>query len=274
MLLEALEKDNLQELLPLLHDLERRAPSTCHISTHEAGEAALPGTYAAQLAMIQRSAQSVCNSGLLHGVFTAVGKAGLTASKWEDVASWCDTFDVSSAPNIANCGDAIGHAVWYQYHDTTKAVEVCAALTRKVWREECSEGVLMQHFAPVDVKGMAEPLPVDTSKLCNHTELLDVTGLHRGCLRGIGYSASVQTLQKEGSTPSLRIPKEVYKEGLSYCLPHSKDDVNTCQERFIEAARDRFASSERKMAVGLLCPLTKIEQRCAEILLRVRATDS
>lgn len=272
-LLKALKTDKIQELLPVLQDLDRRAQSTCHLSTHEAGEAALPSTYGAQLAMIQRSAQSVCNSGLLHGIFTAVGKTGLTASEWEDITAWCDTFDVSSAPNIANCGDAIGHAVWYQYHDATQAIKVCATLSRKVWREECSEGIIMQHFAPVDAKRIPEPLPRDTSELCNHTEILDVTGLHRGCIRGVGYSASIQTLLKQGSTPSLRIPKEAYLKGLSYCLQYSKEDVNTCQERFIEAARGRFTFSEINMAVEILCPLTKIEQRCAEILLRVRATD-
>jgi hypothetical protein len=264
---DALRTDQVASIMPALEEYDKRAQSTCHAAGHDAGIAAYKAEEDKWIAIIQRSAQLICNSALLHGVFTAAGVGGLTENQWDFVLNWCDTLNPLK-DKIANCGDAIGHAAWDQFKEPKRSVLICEKLSTELWRSECSEGVLMQRYAPVVSESPGEELPENLTTLCDHTDQGDDTGVRRGCMRGIGYILSANVL-RNGWDSDQGIQQGKVIAALAVCSSYSFKDQRFCEERFMESIVDILTPATYQAATAQYCPLTKtLNEKCEEILSR------
>jgi hypothetical protein len=264
---DALRTDQIANIMPALEEYDKRAQSTCHSAGHDAGIAAYNAEKEKWIAIIQRSAQLICNSALLHGVFTAAGASELTENQWEFILNWCDTLNPLKE-KIANCGDAIGHAAWDQFKEAKKSVLMCEKLSTELWRSECSEGVLMQRYAPVVSDSPEEELPENLTTLCDHVDRNDNSGIRRGCMRGIGYVLAASVLQN-GWDSGQGIKDEDVNAALIVCSTYSTADQRFCEERFMESFVDVLTKETYQTASTEYCPLTKtLNEKCEEILSR------
>lgn len=152
----------------------------CHLASHDAGSAYTGKT--TPIVALQISTD-FCFSGFVHGVFDFLGAADLDRSEWEAIARECE--EISSVRPMA-CADGLGHASWDFYQDPGKAFDSCEIFTKPEKIAECSEGVVMQTYAPAVVKPASKILeiPSDFSNVCALVSNIDVK---KGCFLGVGW---------------------------------------------------------------------------------------
>jgi len=152
----------------------------CHLGAHEAGRAlALRMDPADALSV----SSSVCSSGLVHGIFDALGETSPDFATWDELASVCEDL---RRREPAACADGMGHAAWDVTGDVAYAEELCLTFTEYSARSECAEGVQMQRYAPATERAgrPRDERPLEVAEICR---IESEPSILEGCRHGIGW---------------------------------------------------------------------------------------
>ena len=123
--------------------------TVCHNASHKVGEIALRrvvkeyGMDKKIIAALLDRGANACMGGLMHGTLDAVG---LLAESIDEFAPAVEACLLANPSNLGYCTDAIGHATWDAFADTTSAAEVCSFFKDSQSRRECGEGILMRIY--------------------------------------------------------------------------------------------------------------------------------
>jgi hypothetical protein len=169
----------------------------CHLGSHEAGHALASSVGAVEaLALVT----NMCSSGLIHGVFDAVGSGSPGEETWRSLARTCVELR-SRGP--AACPDGMGHAAWDATGDVVAAEQICAVFDDFAARSECAEGVVMQRFEPATerLNRGRDQRPFDPNDYCR-------TGsdpaILQGCLHGVGWLLANDLAARADAVGALR----------------------------------------------------------------------
>jgi hypothetical protein len=193
----------------------------CHLGSHEAGhDLARKAGAVKALSLVS----NMCSSGLIHGIFDAVGADLSSKQNWKLLAETCINLR-SRGP--AACPDGMGHAAWDATGDATAAEEICTLFTDSSARSECSEGVVMQRFEPATegVNRARDLRPADPTKICrsrSDASILD------GCYRGIGWLLANDLAAKADAVGALR--GSVSEKAIPLLVDVFRSGLNTCKD--------------------------------------------
>ena len=251
---EAVVSGQVEKILPIMQEQMRTMPLGCHRAAHIAGGAAWPSN-GRWYDVIDQVAKAECSAGLLHGFIDQIAYQNFSTDQWRALAAWCDAH---SGTGNANCGDAIGHVAWESGKDRVRSAEICGLLTVSYWRSECTEGVVMQQYEPVSEKHQRADLPDDPTTVCAHIRPAGdaYSDLRMGCIRGIGYIASVAFPMIATEPSKVRpVDIDIVDRAHALCMLFETQYQSHCSERFFDIVRFRFLPQHTSAAADLFCPL-------------------
>jgi hypothetical protein len=169
----------------------------CHLGSHEAGKMLALGKNPAAALKVT---SSVCSSGLIHGIFDAIGETSQNTDTWKSFANICEELRDKQP---AACADGMGHAAWDVTGDVVAAETICLSFSNVAAREECAEGVVMQRFEPATDKAdrKREIRPHSLAEICR---VDSDPSILKGCWRGTGWLLANDLAARADSQNALR----------------------------------------------------------------------
>ena len=268
-LTQAASADRLVDIASAMNQLNASNLPLCHRAAHEAGSRLWPsdGEWAPVLATVDTS---LCNSGLLHGLFDKMATVNFSEADWKDVATWCST-RTSKFTNEANCADAMGHASWDDTKSRLGSYDRCALLGTTTLVVECIEGVEMQRFTPASrLDGWEKLDPEKLLRLCD-----DITDAYpaeylAGCANGFAF-LSHEAIRQQPDTrdPWRNIPAtQRFNSGVvAGCEEIAPEHARACITRYLWLFKYQMNRRPPAESIEAFCPpLGVYEPLCAEQL--------
>lgn len=143
-LIEMLHERGPRESMRLLarRNIDPRVLRTCHTLAHEVGRAAY--RYDGDFARTITGADTLCNSGYLHGVIEEM--FGRSPDLAHIQKTLCDGYPEGTF-DAWECFHGIGHGLMFALNnDTDRAREECRSHGSAFERDSCLNGVYMEHF--------------------------------------------------------------------------------------------------------------------------------
>lgn len=240
----------------------------CHRAAHEAGARLWPrdGNWERVLDTVDTS---LCNSGILHGVFDMMPlQENFSSDDWASVAGWCASHQ-SIFPAPANCADAMGHASWDSTKDRLRAYDRCALLGNDSLISECVEGVEMQRFTPASRPDRWDRIDLSEIRaICRDVPADAREGFRRGCARAYAYLA-YEALQQDPANPAPYLNPSVTSafttDAIAACASVSAEFEQDCASRYLWLFKYLLVNSAEQIPV--YCPPLGVwEQICTEEL--------
>ena len=259
---------DLAQLADAMNDLNARNLPLCHIAAHAAGAKLWTGDgdWRTKVMLVDTS---VCNSGMLHGVFDAMAKQEYPEQTWVAVATWCADHKTTFASQ-GNCTDALGHAAWDSRGERAAAYRICSYLGIVDKTADCVEGVEMQRYTPVSRPDGWSAIDLsDIAGLCADVPQADQTGLRLGCVRGFAYLAYSGLSQRNTDDVSRSefydITDRYNATTVSLCSSYETGMAEACVEHYFWLAKYMYPQEENTASIERFCtPLREWRKVCAQ----------
>lgn len=195
---KSIKQGKYQSLAKKLEVLQVENPylaTFCHTITHKLGHKAVD-YYNSLEKMISDTSSSVCGEGMIHAAISRyVYNNNSSKDIFLKIGRLC--LGLKDTMKIIGCGHGLGHAI-AENVEIKKSMDICIEIDNKNSKKEniflntllynCSYGVIMQAYAPVD---SSQPIKLydtrEVKKVCESIENSNNSYAYLGCSSAIGF---------------------------------------------------------------------------------------